>query len=160
MGLPMMAMQAAGSAMQAFGQVAGGFRQNSQDQQNAAIAEQNAQTAGLQGGVKQYAAGLRTANEVGTQKVDFAANNVTEGSPSAQNVIAGTRKAGEMNQSALQFTTANQVNDQNYQASSDKAAGSAAEIGGFIGAAGTLMGSAANYQSNQMLMSRFKSGVS
>lgn len=119
---------------------------------------QNAQTAGLQGGVEAYAAGLKTANEVGTQKVDFAANNVALASPSAQNVIAGTRKAGEMNQSALQFTTANKVNNFSYQASADKAAGAAAQMGGFFNAAGTLLGAGANYQSQQALLSRFGSG--
>lgn len=116
---------------------------------------QNAQTAGLQGGVEQYAAGLRTADQVGTQKVDFAANNVAEASPSAENVIAGTRKAGEMNQSALQFTTQNQVADDNYQASSDKAAAQSAIIGGFIGATGTLLGAGGKMFSNSQTAAKF-----
>lgn len=141
----------AGGAISAAGSYASANYQAGVMKQNAVIAGQNAQIAGQQGQFAQYQQGLKTGQEVGQQTASFAGAGINTQSAGAQNVIAGTRTAGVQDQSMLRFNTEAQVQNDNTQASQDKAQAAALSMAAPINAFSTILGSASSV-GNQWLM--------
>ena len=114
---------------------------------NATLANYQASVAAQVGAQNEQSVELKTAQLMGTQKADMAANGIVMGPGSANEVLASSKYMGERDAMTVQNNTANQVwadqmQAQNYtsEANADNAEKKA--ISPILGAASSLLGTA------------------
>lgn len=150
----MAVLTAASTAMSALGSIQQGkaaqasANYNAQVQQNnAAIATQNATLAGREGAANAEREQMKTRANVGAIKAAQGANGIDVNSGSAVDVRSGAAEAGLLNAITVRSNAAREAYGYQTQASSatgqaelDKAQGKNAAKAGYINAAGTFLG--------------------
>lgn len=150
----MAALTAASTAISVLGSVQQGkaakasANYNAQVQQNnAALATQNATLAGRAGAANAEREQMKARANVGAIKASQAANGVNVNTGSAVDVRSGAAEAGLLNAITVRSNAAKeaygnqtQATSANAQAQLDRAQGKSAETAGYVNAAGTLLG--------------------
>ena len=152
-------LAAIGTAVTAVSSVSSGFAtaananyQAQVAQNNAQIARQNADYSEKAGAAQAQATSLKAAQTAGAVKTAQAANNVDVNSGSAVDVQESEREKGNLD-TATTFNNAllkaygyrTQATNFEAQASLDQQEAGQAEIGGVLGAAGTVLGHASQF---------------
>lgn len=164
MGLPLLGVGLAGTALGAFGAYESGQAQsaaaNYQAQvaaNNANIARQNASFESAAGESKLVTEGLKTRALVGKEKANTAASGVDVNAGSTAAVRAGTQEMGLLDALTIRSNAAKQAWAQEVQATSDQAQsqlykfeGSQAQTAGDIGAAASLLSGASTVGGNYL----------
>jgi len=147
------ALALAGTALSAIGTIGGGIAQGNAASYNAAVAKNNATTAGQNavystqaGEVATQEEGLKASEQLGQVKAGLSANNIDVNSGSAAKVIQGTRQIGALDQDTTQenanlqaYGYRTQATGYQAQAGLDQYQAAAAPIGADIGATGSFL---------------------
>jgi hypothetical protein len=161
MGAAALGAQAAQGVMGAAGSIMGGYSQASNDRYQAKVAMNNAtmaaqagNTAIDQGNVvaqQQYQVG---SQRMGQARAAMGANGITLNSGSALDVQSGIARTTALNVGAVKYNAdvqavsdRNQTANYDTQANVDRTDASNAVTSGYIGAAGSLLGSASSVAS-------------
>lgn len=143
---------AAGSIQQGKAQAAAYNAQAQANEQNSRIAERQAQEEAASGAREERLIRRQTQQEMGAQRAMFAANGLDSSSGSPLDIQTGTAFNGEMDALTTRRNTSfnvwgmqNQAVGYRNQARADRAAAKNAKTAGYIGAAGSLLTGASNY---------------
>lgn len=151
-----MAAGAAGSGVKAFGSYEGGQATQAQmayqaqvAQNNAIIAQRNAQWDIQAGEAAANDRGMKTRAQAGTATANLAASGVATGVGSAGQAVAGIKEIGMLDSLRIRSNASRQAYGDEVQATSDKAQaqldtmeGQQAAEGGDLGALGSLLSGA------------------
>jgi hypothetical protein len=164
MGLPMLAIGLAGTAINAFGQYEQGQAQSAAAayqaqvaQNNANIAKQNASFESAAGETSSVNKGLATRATVGKEKAYAGASGVDVNTGSTATVRGGTEEMGLLDQLTIRSNAAKKAWADEVQATSDIAQSQldtfeskTAVTAGDIGAAGSLLSGASTVGGNYL----------
>lgn len=129
----------AGTALQAYGQYQSGKFTNALMQQNARVAEIQAEDALSRGTEAEQLHRQQVQGLIGSQRASFAGQNVDVGSGSALDIQAETSLLGELDALTIRTNAAREAWGHRVQAEDYRARGRIARAEGTIGAASTLL---------------------
>jgi hypothetical protein len=152
---PLLAVAAVGAVVSAAAAARQGQIQAGVAKQNATLAENNATIQATAGAQAQQQQGIKTGQEVGDQEAEQAAGGINTASASAQNVLAGTRQAGVLDQSNLRFSTGVGVQNDQQQAGQFKQQAANDSTGGYISAGSSILGGASSLGNSYLQFQKF-----
>lgn len=147
-------VSAAGSIQQGKSEAAAYKAQAAANDQNAKIAEKQAEDSSIRGAKEERLMRMRTKQEIGSGKAMFAANNLDISSGSPLDILDSTAFNGEMDALTVRRNTSfdvwglqNEAVNQRNQARANRSAAHNAKVAGYMSAAGTLLTGGSNYKS-------------
>lgn len=152
--MAMMAMQAIGTGMSAYGQIRAGNQTDELFQRNAQIAEIQAQDAIARGKVEEKRARRTTEQVIGAQRTGFAGQGVDVNRGSALDVQADAAYLGELDALTIRNNAAKEAWGYRMQADDMRFQGKVAKQEGQFGAFKTILGAGSS-----MLMARYGGGL-